>query len=851
MEIHELEDDLWSLKFPIGMNPLCALQIVADQVLTDKRHVHHGFYRGIFNSIVYALRSSFPDKNFAGFESTSTRVFANALRRAQLAKRANQIPLQNIHLDVRHTTAPVPQEAHEDDETDTSQRIFTIWSQLVSLGMGYNKQGRLAVLFSAISKRLGVKHGASMYRAASHSSMKFSLLRWDLLEAILSDADKEYIDLFVPAELNEKSHDRIVSFTVEAARSDVVRALVENNIQDSEDCIAHVTHNPLVEAECCVTCAVELHAEIEQCLNLHRIVFQPHRTSNYYVKYCKFSLKKIVRHILLHAADVELEHATFRKVRQELCKRVTVPQVTFHHVCLIMWFDGWAAGKHSKANVTTVKVRLLDHTGTVLPQRITSPYRLLEYDGPESELPGYYQFLEDSLRELHNVTFMSCRHSNYRVRVDRVILLADNKAASLIIGTMGGGHFSCPFSPVSSKHYGISPFHINSQGKVRLQPADVRRDREAFRRTALQNRAALNLAKSVYGDHPPEESDTADSRRPYMPILGLLPTADSLVQSTFFVPPVMHCSHELMELLATAVGQFPTPADPILKRAFKNMACGSIIDRTIACSEQGRARMRLATFAKPTNIVSVPKPVQPFFIMATMLQAQYYSKFTVTDESVSLHKLASTLMTLFLTVIGLNVNESGDATMLGPGAARESGRVTTKTTKMHEVTAVLPEVYARLRIPLFYLLEEALERDFLDNKEAQAQMHRAKIISTVIYREQVQAVVTRLTNQRRTGHRDLNIPSPPRYRFINVHHCCKKAQAWKALAALRKGTWPGDLEPALSEIVPHYWASIDHFFDRHQLQMPPIIRGWQLFEVAQSGEATLDVCMCNSQLRIE
>ncbi len=659
-----------------------------------------------------------------------------------------------------------------------------------------------------------------MHRASSHKNVGENILSDITIASILTSEDKAYVGLFIPEAVHDKPYHDQIRFPVYET-PDVIQALVNRLLPNSLDETIHISRKD--DSTSMVACTTSDQNTLEQAFNSAQIRFTPMRNLKMFVHCTKFNLVKMVEYMLLHPTDIELEQSSFTKTHARV-RSLSSAMGEHYTVTLLVWVDGWASGKHSSACATTIKFRLLDTTGEVLPQKITAPYRLMEYHGQEKEFPQYYPFLEGALTAVRAKVFATFRGSSCTVRVDRIILMADNKAATMIIGTLGAGKYPCAFSPVCADNFGLFPFHARG---VRLRPEDVRSDRAAFF-DALSRTTTESLVKELYGDHPPENG-TSSSRRPYNPLMGSLPLGNTLVQSTFYMPPIMHCSHELMECVATAVKQFDKPKDQFLRLAYMNITTGMEIERTIACSEQGRARKRLAAFAGPNAIKCVPKQTRPFFILAAMLQAQYYSRCKVTPESIVLHKIASMLVTLFLTAVGLE-EEDGSVTLLPPGQATRMGRVTTKTTKMHEVAVAIPEIYARLRTPLFYLSEEALERDFLDNKEAQAQSHRAKILGSVILREQAQAVITRLTDQRRLGHRDINIDRPPTYRYIRIHNCTKKHKNWAQLAKLKTES-PGEISPRLKEVVPHYWGSMSPFFELHSLPQPSQSGQWDVYTV--------------------
>ncbi|KAG9392157.1 hypothetical protein J8273_5138 [Carpediemonas membranifera] len=249
-----------------------------------------------------------------------------------------------------------------------------------------------------------------------------------------------------------------------------------------------------------------------------------------------FSTVRFVTQAVTHPEWLETD-----KPGYESCmRRLTQPSADWQPLKIIFWLDGWKG-------TTAVKIRLYDPSGFTLPNRITPPFRVMEFMKQEKDLfePDTLGKIEKAIEALY-MARVPIRNTGQVTSFDQVILLGDHPAmAKMISVKTGQAHYPSPFSSVRVTDKALRP--IANTNRVTL--ADVVRFKKAFSEL-VADRHRTSDPFALYGDfhlgtdHPVIFAKTEESDR-------VIPL-DRIV----LCPPIMHDSHNLLEQVAAMCNQF-------------------------------------------------------------------------------------------------------------------------------------------------------------------------------------------------------------------------------------------------------------------------------------------------------
>ena len=760
-------------------------------------------YRQKYYSIARQLIVQRPDDTYAdGLLSTDRRVLTravNSVRRVRVTL-CESVPNNDL-------TAL-------QDTVDRTQKYMRMWAQLLSILRGFREEQREIDLLESMA----VGEILRIENPKPHKTLGLSILNIEGLSETLTAKQQALIRLFVPCEIRRKPNQKIkrsLDGTVVVPLENCVSSSVtEQQLAQLND-ITEIKRDVLragVARKYRVSFLTMTDPDTEMIKDRLKLegakVHQSVSRSWDRVAFVLFDLRTYVEEAVDTPNLLESEQETYKYSCSCLDEQNTEIMCNEHlPLTLLIWFDQW------RDISTAVKIRLYDPSGFVFPTKLTSPHRLLEYEGAESDLWLYKDTIMGGIDQLLGRGFQ-VRNTGRVAFIQDVVLLGDTKCMQVVLGTMRGGDFPVPSCPIERSNLARAPACT-----VRLTVGDVESSRDSFEHDMDQGNA---VQFDVYGRFP--RLDPAAARRaghlPARPLFKEFERAAGFL----ICPPVMHVSHELLQRLAATAALFfkPNPLERNIE-----------IERTTGCNEMSEARRRLALFA--TNIAE-DHPTSSFFLLAAQLQAHYYSAEPVTDDLLEWHRITAVLVHLFVLVCSL-VQDNQRVHTVGPSASSRLGIPTVQSTKGHASCWVLPAVQAKLKIPLFYLLEEYLERGFIANADMKQHLHNNGILQDMILREQVKMYMRLKTGHRSGRRKDSQVP-PVRRKILRIHSCLKDAKWWaefrsELVAVSPRGRMPEISTQHVTDFMEDTLANVWHAL----AEVIPEIDNWTEFlEVGEDEE---------------
>ncbi|KAG9390938.1 hypothetical protein J8273_7210 [Carpediemonas membranifera] len=287
-------------------------------------------------------------------------------------------------------------------------------------------------------------------------------------------------------------------------------------------------------------------------------------------------------------------------------------------------------------------------------------------------------------------------------------------------------------------------------------------------------------------------------------------------------PPFMHDSHRLLEQVAHICGSFkkhPTTRgsrEEIIQNKLLNLKLGRMssmrsIDRTVGCNEQSSARVRMAATTQE-DFVALPECIQDIIRLIGYLQAMYYSSEPVTDAAVAFHFMAAAVAHLIHVTIAFIPNKDKTSiSLLSSSEAKTKEKPCAENLYSISRLTTQPLCHKHLKVPLFYILEEYFEREFIKNQEVAAKLHRKAVLEGICLIEQTTLACSFLTGMRSFGRQDYSVPQLQRLKCVRVHDCCKDAKHWFGVRTLTTVTFEPTREmiQTFQETVDEVWEFVE------------------------------------------
>ncbi|KAG9394117.1 hypothetical protein J8273_4482 [Carpediemonas membranifera] len=531
-----------------------------------------------------------------------------------------------------------------------------------------------------------------------------------------------------------------------------------------------------------------------QRLSANDVVFRRYHNSRHeYASSLTYNLRKWIIFALDNPASVERAKNSFTVAKTAMRNSVDSSSASVKTIQLFVWIDGYR-----KAS-TAVKVRLYDSSGKVLPQLITPPYTIYQYSGDEGDLHKHSAVIENLIRQATTISYDKCfMMPNCTVKVELTAILADHKAMQIICGVSKGGYSRSPFSAIE---FPLLP----------RNPYDAFCSRLTLGQTVQGRTTLLN------GEHQTTLFHSLDNGQVQTPLFchydndtrQFYVNSPSLSQ-VIVCPPVMHVSHELMRQMWVLLERF-TPA---VRGNHLQTHIDAAFTRTTGCNEQSWNRHRLAVLSND-YLHSFDETLRPFILIISHLQALLYSKAPVTDYTVRKLFFMGMVTFYFFHVSTLllptaqqprNRNnhdaqepEAGRDVRQKPYLRYDTGDFA-GSLYMHDLIAVLPEVCHRLRIPLFNLLEEYFERDFLLDAIVHREKHRVRTLLYNCQKLQVRRFTAFITGVRTSRKHTDVAPLQTHVNRIRLHKCL-----WDASSAF---SWRNRMFGTSKEVNDNFKGSV-------------------------------------------
>ncbi len=654
-----------------------------------------------------------------------------------------------------------PEVAHETEpdvgESQVDAALSTIWA----VAEGHNSYERIRKMKVQLARNREVSV-TPLPAPKPKTSLNLSILSCEHVRACLSPIHQELVKVFTPCTSERRVPTIFKGHFGDSASVPIEEVITVNFIPNesvatilSLEGILRSTHTV---TKCMQGVCVQLHCERvsdtkaalfrlkkeNRCLRQISIThYSPDRWIT--TEQVTFNLARYISFAIANPAMV-VDDAAERKKNE---KRQLVPGT--HKLYPIIWLDGW------KTLTSAVKCRLYDPTGAIFPCHITPPYRIVEWQGKESEVTKHSDVLSDLLIEAVGQSYM---HGTMTVVLEPGFILGDHKALQILCGIPRGGHYPCPFTTCKRADMAVLPFECEHRYTI----LDLVYDRN---QVLTHGAHEGNLARQ----HGRWQVDRISERPILFQDIGAL-------QQYHIIPPMMHNSFALMKMIWKLVSMLKAPVE--CSRAAKNWKSTRTssqigLQRTTGCIEQSRSRQMVAALSNDMG-ECLPSELRNAFKLISQLQALYYSKRTVTDEDINLAFVGGMCCHLLSTML------IGVCRADNPKPQFETDKdtgINPCSLYYHDIVAVMPFILRYTKVPLGYLLEETFERDFINNNVALADGQRTHVIQQLILQKQAQVLLKVMTNSYSAGTKASNVKDIKEpITSVEFHDCMFSATDW-------------------------------------------------------------------------
>ncbi|KAG9389627.1 hypothetical protein J8273_8920 [Carpediemonas membranifera] len=147
------------------------------------------------------------------------------------------------------------------------------------------------------------------------------------------------------------------------------------------------------------------------------------------------------------------------------------------------------------------------------------------------------------------------------------------------------------------------------------------------------------------------------------------------------------------------------------------------------------------------------------------------------------------VLTLFYD---LPSSRSSVATTLNDGLRLTYSPKFTGSLYLNAVVSVLPKVHSKLRLPMFYLLEEYFERDFLINAQLRVDKHRSWVLGFLAQKTMVGRVLAHYTRRGSSRKHGMVLPIARQCKSVTFCSClfdADRCAAWRNRLLTKVPNW--------------------------------------------------------------
>ncbi|KAG9391279.1 hypothetical protein J8273_7647 [Carpediemonas membranifera] len=724
-----------------------------------------------------------------------------------------------------------------------TERVMCLVNALRSVSEGVNSVSDSVVIFNNIASKLGC--GEEVIRQSNNQlrlmSVDGDIRRLSGIEAILSEKQFDFLAPLVPTTLetghntfrykDDKAYPLEQTLRFRASEDDIPL------VRDSARSIG-IDADVSVEGAFMTVFYNSVTARDAHIPHLKTLGFTLKKLTSatwQYVQEAHFDLRahfeKLVAYPQAACLTVKERDAVSAALNQQRSHVDPDEQPRTIPLVLIVWFDAW------KSQTTALKCRFYDPSGFVFPSILTPPFRVLEYQGKESDIRSHFSVV-DQIIDMACKAVPKVRDTRHYCSIEKLILIADHPAMAKMIGTTCGGDYPSPFQPIHAANKGWSPFGV----RYRLSLYDVVK------------------AKQMVSDAEPGVDLTLEwgsfkAKKEKVIRPTMLASTEIPLSEVYISPPIMHISHDLIEQFGNIFKMFPSYTvegrgeervaivrrNKMLQRA-KNFEAP---DRTTGCNEQVKGRKLMANLAKELY-TAFPHRVQSVMRLAGYLQAHYYAMDPVTDEVAIWHRYAALVIHIFHLTLCLKVSAIDREDYRFPILRRAhvgDNAPCIQTIQANDRLVALPELQASLRIPFGRVIEEYFEREFISNQESRVHLRRNKVLGRLILLDQVNQIYRFMRGVVSHGRKNGNVPILSKLKTMRVHKCCKDVKKWLSIPRDLIVTTMSDadysrLKPIFTVELEGLWKEVNRraglTFDDQFLVLP----------VHDDGVETLDICIC-------
>ncbi|KAG9389764.1 hypothetical protein J8273_8438 [Carpediemonas membranifera] len=765
-----------------GINTiLCSvyLSIDSDNVSTHRFRVSKAPQRREFVQVVQELLSA----GYICRQDVSKQLYPSPTATSIAAEKRNHTTYPRAY--VKHTSA-VDTLAAENEclrkRLADTERLIQLTNQLKSITNGYNAVNDEIRIMNSLAGRLNLDIVWISPVTSKIKSLACNIQNMEEIESLLQSdtAWRRFIRSHVPANIQHRVTARrsdqanqeyeLDLITHVEAPLDVVRSSIQG---DS----AHAEH---VAGKIVVFYDSEQDRETHYSIMKEQGLTPRMQTSTRYthVYHASFDIMEYYRQAVAFPVSLETSRSGRKSAARTLRRQSHSAETGTIPLVLEVWVDAW------RGLTTAVKIRFLDDSHKVFPSGATPPFRILEYNGPESLITEHFAFIEQSIESTHREV-LEVRNTGLLCRVTRVFIIADHPAMSKVCGALIGGNYPSPFSSVHSKNKGWSPF-----GRTpRCTLADILLAKHKSQFDTVMDREAK--WGSFYNHQ----------KKCIAPTLFETSTASLPRDCVFLFPPIMHVSHDFVSLIHAMCRMFkPEPIDPdsdprqikevkARNAMLANLASFEPPSRTTGCNEQVKGRKMIASIGLKLHR-AFPPPVQSLFILAAYLQEHYYSHEDVTENMVVWHRLTALLVHLFSVTMCLSTSNTvaPDIPIRQPSATPDTAPCVDTLHGLARIAA-LPEIQAKTRASFGRVIEECFERDFIGNQESRVRLRQNQtVLESTILKEQVELLFRCLRGVISYGRRETDVPPQSPLKLMRIHKCCKDANWWLRIRSVHSKT---------------------------------------------------------------
>ncbi|KAG9396775.1 hypothetical protein J8273_1813 [Carpediemonas membranifera] len=427
-----------------------------------------------------------------------------------------------------------------------TERVMCLVNALRSVSEGVNSVSDSVVIFNNIASKLGC--GEEVIRQSNNQlrlmSVDGDIRRLSGIEAILSEKQFDFLAPLVPTTLetghntfrykDDKAYPLEQTLRFRASEDDIPL------VRDSARSIG-IDADVSVEGAFMTVFYNSVTARDAHIPHLKTLGFTLKKLTSatwQYVQEAHFDLRahfeKLVAYPQAACLTVKERDAVSAALNQQRSHVDPDEQPRTIPLVLIVWFDAW------KSQTTALKCRFYDPNGFVFPSILTPPFRVLEYQGKESDIRSHFSVV-DQIIDMACKAVPKVRDTRHYCSIEKLILIADHPAMAKMIGTTCGGDYPSPFQPIHAANKGWSPFGV----RYRLSLYDVVK------------------AKQMVSDAEPGVDLTLEwgsfkAKKEKVIRPTMLASTEIPLSEVYISPPIMHISHDLIEQFGNIFKMFPS-----------------------------------------------------------------------------------------------------------------------------------------------------------------------------------------------------------------------------------------------------------------------------------------------------